>query len=238
MAPHVAELFGNASDPYRSSGRYAWHFARGKLRHDPYFLSVIEGGWLPREGRLIDLGCGQGLLLALLCAARQLHASGSWPAAWPAPPDRLVMSGIERDAARVDIARRALGQPDPTVEVHCGDVQTAPFPRCSAITLMDVLLYLEHEAQERVLEKAAHALAPHGVLILREADTTSGARFAATRWSAWMASFLQGGLGARRHYRSSRDWQSVLERLGFTVEVTPMSRGMPFSNMLFVGRLR
>jgi hypothetical protein len=40
------------------------------------------------------------------------------------------------------------------------------------------------------------------------------------------------------HYRSARNWQSVLERLGFEVHAELMSQGTPFSNVLFIARLR
>jgi SAM-dependent methyltransferase len=237
-ASHSALLRERASRPYRSSGRLAWHFARGKLRHDPYFVAVVERGLLPREGRLLDVGCGQGLLLAMVCAARKLHASGTWPADWPPPPERLVLSGIELDSRRVEIARRALGELDPAIEVTRGDMRDAAFPRCSAMTLIDVLFYLDARSQDRLLEKAARALAPGGVLIMREADAAAGTRFAVTRWSGHLDSFLRGGCRRARHYRSAGDWQSALERLGFTVQLAPMSQGTPFSNILFVARLR
>lgn len=48
----------------------ALHFARGKLRGDPVYRAVWEGPWLARGGTVIDLGCGQGLMLALIAEAR------------------------------------------------------------------------------------------------------------------------------------------------------------------------
>ena len=37
-------LIGRASAPYRPSGRFAWHFARGKLNRDPVFTALFERG--------------------------------------------------------------------------------------------------------------------------------------------------------------------------------------------------
>jgi uncharacterized protein (DUF2062 family) len=39
-----------------------------------------------RQGILYDLGCGQGLMLSLLSAARDRYGAGDWPAGWPPPP--------------------------------------------------------------------------------------------------------------------------------------------------------
>ena len=78
-------LIDHASEPYRTVGRFAYHFARGKLSSDPVFVGMLERGLFPDGARILDLGCGQGLLTAWLLAARQLYDAGDWSAAWPAP---------------------------------------------------------------------------------------------------------------------------------------------------------
>ena len=63
------ELHARSCAPYRAAGRFAWHFARGKLGRDPVFRGLVERGEL-RCGdgppRVVDIGCGQGLLASLL----------------------------------------------------------------------------------------------------------------------------------------------------------------------------
>jgi len=86
MDPQVRPLFEAATRPYIGAGQYAWHFARGKLRHDPVFFSLLRRGLLPERGNLLDLGCGQGVLLSLIRAAQEQYRAGLWPRDWPAPP--------------------------------------------------------------------------------------------------------------------------------------------------------
>ena len=38
------QLVATAAAPYRRAGRFAWHFARGKLGGDPVFLGILRQG--------------------------------------------------------------------------------------------------------------------------------------------------------------------------------------------------
>jgi hypothetical protein len=79
LDPQFRLLLEAASRPYAAAGRYAWHFARGKLRHDPVFMYLLRHGLLPDRGSLLDLGCGQGVPLSLLKAAKAQYQAGLAP---------------------------------------------------------------------------------------------------------------------------------------------------------------
>ncbi|MDQ2927836.1 MAG: methyltransferase type 11, partial [Pseudomonadota bacterium] len=68
-APAWRTLVETASAPYARGGRFALHFARGKLRWDPVFHHLIGRGLVGPSSRVLDIGCGQGLLASLLAAA-------------------------------------------------------------------------------------------------------------------------------------------------------------------------
>ena len=208
-------------------------FARNKLRFDPVFFALLQGGLLPDRGTLLDLGCGRGPLLALLVAARDQFSRGQWPPGWPPPPLNLILQGIELDPDRASVAQRALVN---QAQVTRHDIRDAVLPPCSAVVLLDVLLYLEGRDQLRVLQNAAAALEPGGLLLVREADAGAGFAFLVTRWSERLLEILRGRLRNRLHYRSAIQWAGLLESLGFSVAVEPMSAGTPFANMLFVAR--
>jgi SAM-dependent methyltransferase len=233
MDPQFRPLFEAATRPYIGAGRYAWRFARGKLRHDPAFFSLLRSGLLPDRGSLLDLGCGQGILLSLLKVAKEQYQAGLWPRDWPAPPLNLGLRGIELSESRVQAARRALGG---GAQVDLGDLRCLDLPPCSVIVMLDVLFYLDKEEQARLLEKAAGALAPGGLLLVREADAGAGFTFRVTRWSERFAGALRGEFRQRLHYRSAVEWAAELEGRGFSVGIQPMSEGTPFANALFVAR--
>ena len=69
-----------ASNRYRGMGQTAWRFARGKLWNDRVYRHVLCHEGLPSGGTLLDIGCGQGLSLALFTEARRRFEAGAWPA--------------------------------------------------------------------------------------------------------------------------------------------------------------
>ena len=233
MDPQLKPLFEATTRPYVDAGRYAWHYARGKLRHDPVFFSLLRLGLLPDRGSLLDLGCGQGILLSLLKAAKVQHQAGVWPRDWPAPPLNLASRGIELSERRVRAANLALGG---SASVTQGDLRDLELPQSSVIVMLDVLLYLEKAAQQRLLDKAARAVAAGGLLLVRETDAGGGFAFAMSRWGERFAAMLRGDFMQREHYRSAVEWTEELESRGFSMDVEPMSAGTPFANFLFVAR--
>jgi len=233
MHPQLRLLIDAAACPYGVAGKYAKHFARGKLRHDPVFFFLLRHGLLPDRGSLLDLGCGQGILLSLLKAAKDQYLAGRWPQDWPAPPLNLGLRGVELREDRAQAAQRALGAGAP---VETGDLRELAFPSCSVIVLLDVLLYLDAAVQMRVIAQAAAALEPGGLLLLREADAGAGLAFRMTQWGEWIAGALRGEFAQQVHYRRTAQWVAALAAHRFEVRTEPMSAGTPFANVLFVAR--
>lgn len=228
----AARPYLKAGSPYLGAGFYYWQFARGKLRYDPVFITLLRSGLLPARGQLLDLGCGQGVLLSLLVAAREHYRNGAWPEGWPPPPLDLELHGLDRRKDRVRAARCALGG-HARIELH--DALDAVLPSCAAIVMVDVMLYLTEAQQDRLLARAADAVESGGLLLLREADADGGAAFELTRWSERIVAAARGEFGPL-HYRGARGWSAALEALGFAVHSKPMSQGTPFANVLFTAR--
>jgi predicted TPR repeat methyltransferase len=211
---------------YRSHGRFVQGFVRGKLLRDPVYREILKMSILPVMGKIVDLGCGRGILLALLTTARKLNMSDT---------SQLAFQGIELSEMNAEIARNTLGSDADIVD---GDICSQVLPNCRAVILIDVLMYLHKEEQEALLQKVANALEPEGLLIIREADATKSLAFFITWLSERCCAMARGHWRQHNFYRSQKDWISLLAQLGFSVVTFPMSQGTPFANFLFVGRLR
>ncbi len=231
--PFELALVETAARRYLDAGVLAWETARGKLRRDPVYLDLLRSGELPHAGQLVDLGCGQGIALALIATAAELAREGRWPEGWPPAPAGPEPIGIERSAKRVAAARTALGA---AAEIRQGDLAAAEIPPADAVLLLDVLHYLDAAAQESLLDRAARALPPGGVLLIREADAAGGLRFALTRAQERLCALARGHWRQRFRYRSAGEWQRLLAGLGLETSARPMGQGTPFANVLAVGR--
>jgi SAM-dependent methyltransferase len=230
----IAALVDAASAPYRAAGRFAWHFARGKLSADPAFAAILRRGLLTDATRILDLGCGQGLLASWLLAAHAAQLAGRWPRDWPRAPAPGELRGIDINRREVARARAALGE---RAHIVRGDIRHVDYGSVDAIVILDVLHFTNYAAQEAVLKRARAALAPRGVLLLRVGDAEGGVGFALSKLVDRIVALVRRHRLPRLTCRPAREWRALLAQLGFLTEALPMSEGTPFANVLLVGKL-
>ncbi len=235
VPPRVGALIESAARPYVRSGMRHWEFVRGKLRWDPVFIALLRDGVIPSGGTLFDVGCGRGILLSLLVAAEKQHAEGEWPEGWPAPPAGLSLVGLEMRGRTAGVAAQALKG---RAVIEVGDALEVPMPACRVALLLDALHYLRPVDQERLLQRLIGAIVPGGMLIVREADARASVGFAITRLAERVMSILRGRPRQILAFRSVGEWKRLLEGMGLAVEARPMSQGVPFENVLLIGRVR
>jgi uncharacterized protein (DUF2062 family)/ubiquinone/menaquinone biosynthesis C-methylase UbiE len=226
----LAPIVRRAADRYIGTSITAWEFARGKLRGDPIYAAALSSPVLPSGGTLVDVGCGQGLMLALLAEAARAWNGGQWPAGLPPPPraDRLI--GIETRRGVAALARRALAGEAEIIEA---DARTRAPAQCRAVLLFDVLHMMPRADQEQLLTSIARVLDPGGVILVREADAAAGWRFRAVHAGNRLKALVTGNWSQTFHFRSEAEWQKLFERFGFRVSRFTAGDGTPFGNVLF-----
>lgn len=229
-------LLDIATEPYRATGRFNYHWARGKLRGDPVFTALLDRPILPDNARVLDLGCGRGLLAAWLLGAERLAAQGEWSDR-QAPPTGLRFRGVELMEREAICGNKAL-QPlhGERVQLTGGDMREAELNDTDVIAILDVLHYIPYAEQDRMLDRIRDALNTGGLFVTRIGDAHGGLRFALGRVVDACMSFAQGHRLERMWCRPLDDWISALETRGFSVEATPMSSGTPFANVMLIAR--
>jgi SAM-dependent methyltransferase len=213
----IASLFSGASLSTRS---FIW--LRWKLTPYREIAAV-----LPKEGRILDLGSGHGLLSLAL-------SMGS---------DRREIIGIDHDPARVRLAAGAAARyeifPKPRFEVGDLEKALATFASrsLSGIAMIDILHYLSPDGQAALLHEAARALEPGGILAVREVDPDGGVAAIWNRLYENVATRIGFTRSARTHleFRSVAGWTTVLESAGLDVRSEPCGSSL-FSDVLFVAK--
>lgn len=206
-----------ASQRYRRVGRLAEGFANGKMAGDPAYRRVMKE--VPDEGTLVDVGCGEGYLLAW---ARERC------------PD-LQLWGFDHDPRRIEVGRRALAD-EPSVRLRVVDVREAELPPADVVACLDVLHYMVPLEQDALLDRLAAAVRPGGVVLIRDAHADGGLRTWLTRGSERLLVTLGRHRGDGVFLRAR---SAVVDRLagaGLEVQVEDCHHGTPFANVLYVAR--
>lgn len=174
---------------------------------------------VPRQGRVADLGCGQGLAAVMLAASA---------------PGRSVV-GIEREARKVEAARRA-GEGLGNLSFRQGDLLALDEPEggFDAALLLDVLYLWPGEEKRRIVENARRAIRTGGLLLVHEITTRPAWKYGVALLQEWLAlNVLRTTAGRGIHYASKEENEGLLRACGFAVETVPFHRGKPYAHFLF-----
>lgn len=115
---------------------------------------VIRAARIPRDGRLLDIGCGTGTLALL---AKQ---------AYP----RATVVGIDGDSAVLSIARAKVAAASLAVQVDEGMAYALPYPDGSFDAVVSTLVFhhLTADQRERTLAEVRRVLRPGGRLVIAD----------------------------------------------------------------------
>jgi 2-polyprenyl-3-methyl-5-hydroxy-6-metoxy-1,4-benzoquinol methylase len=181
------------------------------------FLEEI-GQYLPRSGRVLDVGCGFGLF-SLYYAARE--------------PARQIV-GIDRNSERIAHARNSAAQLQlRNVEYRVADARAwEERERFDAIYALDLVHHLPKDEVATFLTELRDALTADGILVLKEVEDRPA-------WRRWFTLALDRLMVGREpiHYWSPAEMIALLESLGFEVVRHRMRDVLPYPHILYVAQL-
>jgi len=172
---------------------------------------------VPGQGLVLDLGCGNGLFSNYL-AVRS--------------PDRKVV-GIDSSGARINTAQSVARDNGYTNISFCRrDVQGFNVSLCKCVILSDFLHHISYADQEDLVKRSFTGLEKGGVIIIKEIDRRPRHKFI----FSFIVDYLLN-IGSNLYHRDTVDFQRMLAEIGFTdISAIPLSRHLPFSNVLYIGR--
>jgi cyclopropane fatty-acyl-phospholipid synthase-like methyltransferase len=187
--------------------------------HSCPFLAVA--GHLPPSGRILDLGCGHGLL--------SLHLAIS-------APQRHVV-GVELDDRKFAACESAASVAAcPNLEFQLGRASAPPPGPWEAVCVVDMLYLLDTGQQQACISGAARELAPGGKLVVKEMAERP-------RWkSLWnraqetvAVQLLKITAGGPLHLVGPAVIERWMVEAGLSVQHHRLDRGYPHPHHLVIG---
>ncbi len=190
-----------------------------RLRHWLCPLEAIES-YVPRTGRILDIGCGHGLFTVLMALSS---------------PQREVL-GVDPSSTKIAAARRA-GARVPNVAFLQGTADDAPPGPYAAVVITDVLYLLPRDVKAAILRQSHALLAPDGVLVLKTNDKRPRWKYAVAYAQEKLMTTLGLTLGEHGlHFFSSQEHLALLDETGFHAERHVLPSWTPYPHVVFVGR--
>jgi 2-polyprenyl-3-methyl-5-hydroxy-6-metoxy-1,4-benzoquinol methylase len=178
------------------------------------FLQEI-GQYLPREGRILDLGCGFGLFSLYF--------------AMDAPTRDLT--GVDLDSERIEAATQCAAQLGvDNVRYTASNVLdwrgTEPF---DAIFMLDLIHHLPKQEVAVFLERVSRLIAPGGVLLLKD---VSNRPYYKMLFTLLLDRLMVGSEPI--HYWDPGELCGLVENLGFSVKRHTINDILPYPHILYV----
>ena len=160
---------------------------------------------VPKFGKIIDLGCGEGAVARYLARAKTRN-----------------VIGVDKDKKRLQNSNQK------NLEFILADIRNYSLKDADAIIISDVLHHLNYKDQKKLLNKIASSLKKDGIFIIKEIDTREFIRSRLSRF--WDFVFYPKD---KIYYQRSDNLKKYLGKLGFAVKITYPAKFFPGSTTLF-----
>jgi len=180
---------------------------------------------VPPGGRVLEVGCGHGLLANYLALESASGLAG-----------RREVHGADIDGPKIEAARQAGARSGATFSVlAAGRLPDGPW---AAVAIVDVLYLLSEDQQRELLRACAAALAPGGVLVVKEMSPSPAWKAGWNRVQETLAVRLLGiteGEGGFT-FLPPEQLAGWMASDGLTATHRPLHKGYPHPHHLIVGQ--
>lgn len=162
--------------------------------------------YLPKDGLILDLGCGEGVIAQYLARRKK----------------RKVI-GLDANETRLPKIKSK------NLEFKKMDITSIELGRFNGALLSDVLHHIKPSSQKKTIKNTYKGLKKGGVLIIKEIDTQEVLR---SKLSGFWDKILYPN--EKVYFQKSSDLTRVLQKNGFKVKILRPLRLFPGSITLFI----
>ena len=125
---------------------------------------------LPKQGKILDGGCGYGFMSYML----QFAAT------------EREITGIDYDEEKIETANHSFSKNDKINFVHT-DITKFNFEKYDGIVLADMLHYLQPAEQKQTIENCMNSLNENGILIIRDGNSEMAEKHKGTKMTEFFS---------------------------------------------------
>ncbi len=206
----LAQKIQIACDSYRHISPPLDAYLFFKLKTDKNYKQLPF--LLPREGKILDLGCGEGFLSNLMVYLAE----------------KREVLGVDYDLSKISLAKRSLIGPlqKKITFIHGNIINEIKITenQFSGVLCSDILHYFSEKEQRQVLEKAWKAMKKEATIVIRQ-DVKNVSSKNRRAFLEWWGKFLGKNLFLRKpNYPGEKELYSLLEEMNFRdIQLHPMS---------------
>lgn len=176
---------------------------------------------LPRDGSLLDVGCGHGLV------ANEVALRSS----------RARVLGVDLSETKIASAQASVGART-NVEFRVAPLEDVPESGFDAVSLVDVLYLVPEGSWTSFLKNCREKLRPGGIFVLKEIGTGPRWKFERLKLQEFMSTrILRITKGDTMHFESGDELRQRLLSIGFEdVTLSPLDAGYASPHLLLTAR--
>ena len=148
-------------------------YMKVKIRVEKYYQPLYE--LLPKEGKLLDIGCGYGFM------SYMLHFASP----------KLAITAIDYDEEKIDVANRCFSKDD-GIQFYQTDVMEFGFGKYDVILMADMLHYLQEEQQRKIITKCFSSINDNGIILIRDGNKDLTERHKGTKFTEFLSTKVFG----------------------------------------------
>ena len=172
---------------------------------------------LPKKGKILDFGCGYGLLGNLLTLKG---------------PSRSVV-GMDLNKRRIRVAERSIKNRQ-NITFHYGDIEKLGIGQFDAVVMTDVLHHIDDSNLKILLENVNSRLRSNGILVILDVDKIPF-------WKFFIAFSIDRLLNPNRrlYFRSMSGIKRLLGPFPLEIEnIIHSHKGLPLSDIIYICKKR
>jgi SAM-dependent methyltransferase len=184
-------------------------------------IMLVLEQYLPKQGLILDMGCGYGIISNLISTAY--------------PNSKVI--GIDIASHRIEVAKESADNRE-NLEFYPIDIRESLIPICNAVILIDVLYMLPYKEQKQILLKCYEKLDSNGVMIIKDSGKSPYWKYAymyiEERFKIKLGIYGRNVSKVSPCFWDSKEFLSLLKTIGFKASMVSVDSWLPYPGVIYI----